>query len=152
MKIHHFSSEIWLPRRPEEVFGFFADARNLQTITPGWLNFVILTAGPISMHVGTLIDYRLRIHGFPVNWRTEITIWEPPYRFVDQQKRGPYRLWIHEHRFLTQAGGTLCTDHVRYAMFGGALVNRLFVRRDVEAIFAFRREVLGKRFGVVRAN
>jgi ligand-binding SRPBCC domain-containing protein len=96
------------------------------------------------MKAGTLIDYRLRIRGLPVRWQTEITAWQPPHRFVDEQKRGPYRLWVHEHRFESKAGGTLCTDHVRYAVPGGEWVHRLFVRRDVERIFAFRAVRLGE--------
>jgi len=96
------------------------------------------------MKAGTLIDYQFRIRGLPVRWRTEITAWQPPHRFVDEQKRGPYRLWVHEHRFEPNDGGTLCTDHVRYAVPGGKLVHRLFVRPDVERIFAFRAEKLRK--------
>ena len=137
-----FESEIWLPRPVEEVFAFFADAGNLQALTPAWLDFTILTPNPIPMRPGTLIDYRLRLRGFPIRWRSEITAWEPPHRFVDQQRRGPYRLWVHEHRFEARDGGTQVVDAVRYAAPGGRLVDWLFVRRDVERIFQFRREAL----------
>jgi ligand-binding SRPBCC domain-containing protein len=130
-----------------EIFDFFTDAYNLQTLTPAWVNFQILPPKPIRLRAGALIDYRLRIHDLPVRGQTEITVWEPTQRFVDEQKRGPYRLWIHEHRFTAQNGGTLCSDHVRYAALGGELVNRLFVRRDVEKIFAFRRRQLEEGFG-----
>ncbi len=147
MTIHHFHAELWLPRPAAEIFAFFADASNLQALTPDWVNFEILTPKPICLHGGALIDYRLRIHGWPVRWQTEITAWEPPLYFVDEQKRGPYRLWQHEHRFTPQNGGTLCTDEVHYSVLGGELTNRLFVRRDVEKIFAFRRRQLGERFG-----
>ncbi len=142
-----FTAELWLPAPPPELFSFFADARNLEQITPGWLKFSILTPTPIVMRPGALIDYRLRLHGFPVRWRTEITAWDPPDRFVDEQRRGPYRLWIHEHRFVERDGGTLATDLVKYAVPGGRLVERLFVRRDIEAIFQFRREKLRAIFG-----
>ena len=146
MRIHPFNSELWLPRPVDEIFAFFADAVNLQAITPEWLNFRILTPPPIVMRPGAVIDYRLNVHGLPMRWRTEIMAWEPPYRFVDEQKRGPYRLWIHEHSFKPQAGGTLCTDHVRYAVPGGKIVDRLFVRRDVEKIFAYRTKKLHSHF------
>jgi len=140
-------AELWLPRPRHEVFRFFADARNLETLTPAWLNFEVLTSAPIEMRPGTLIDYKLRVHGIPLRWRSEISAWEPPFRFIDEQRRGPYRRWIHEHIFEEREGGTLCRDRVRYVVFGGWLVERLFVRRDVERIFAFRRERLLEIFG-----
>lgn len=142
MKVFNFDSELWLPTAIEKVFAFFSDAQNLETITPAWLRFRILTPLPIEMRTGTLIDYQLRIHGWPIRWRTEITAWQPPHRFVDEQQRGPYRLWVHEHRFEPKGGGTLCSDHVRYAAPGGALVHRWLVRPDVERIFAFRAKKL----------
>jgi ligand-binding SRPBCC domain-containing protein len=100
------------------------------------------TPGPIEMKVGQLIDYRIRLRGFPLRWRSEITAWEPPARFVDEQRRGPYRRWVHEHQFQEQDGGTRVTDAVRYAVWGGRLAEALFVRPDLERIFAFRREKL----------
>jgi ligand-binding SRPBCC domain-containing protein len=141
-----FHAELLILRPRDEVFAFFADPRNLEVITPPWVNFKILTPEPIVMRPGVLIDYRIRIHGLPVRWRTEIEVWEPPFRFVDRQLRGPYRLWHHTHTFEERNGGTLCTDHVRYRPIGGALVNRLFVRRDVERIFEFRRKRLSEIF------
>ncbi len=145
--IFNFTCELWVPRPVDDVFSFFADASNLQTITPDWLDFKILSPTPIPMRAGTLIDYKLRVHGVPVRWQTEITHWQPPHRFVDEQKRGPYRLWIHEHFFSSQNGGTLCRDHVRYSVPGGKLVNFLFVRRDVEKIFAHRSDKLKALLG-----
>lgn len=143
-------SELWLPRPLAEVFEFFADPRNLQAITPDWLDFSIVTPAPIPMRRGALIDYRLRVHGFPIRWQSEITAWEPPHRFVDEQRRGPYRLWIHEHWFEARGGGTLVGDLVRYAAPGGWLVEWLFVRRDVEHIFQFRRQKLLAMFAKSR--
>src|SRR5437660_4897369 len=127
-------AELWLPRRRDEVFRFFSDAHNLQAITPAWLKFEVLASKPIEMKVGARIDYKLRVHGLPFRWQSEITKWEPPQVFVDEQRRGPYRQWIHEHGFEERDGGTLCTDNVRYAAPGGRLIERLFVRRDVERI------------------
>jgi ligand-binding SRPBCC domain-containing protein len=147
MRVREFHSEIWLPLPPEQVFPFFADAANLDLITPEWLNFHTVTPLPIEMRVGTQIDYKLRIHGFPVRWRTLISAWEPPFRFVDEQLRGPYRQWIHEHTFAARDCGTLMTDHVRYAVFCDWLVHGLFVRGDIEKIFAARSVVLAKHFG-----
>jgi ligand-binding SRPBCC domain-containing protein len=139
-------AELWLPRRREEVFPFFADALNLETITPPWLKFEVLTPRPIEMRVGVRIDYRLRLRGLPVRWQSEITAWEPPSRFVDEQRRGPYRAWIHEHTFEERDGGTLARDLVRYDVIGGRLINSLFVRRDVEGIFRYRQKKLQEVF------
>jgi ligand-binding SRPBCC domain-containing protein len=145
MKIRQFESELWLPRRREEAFAFFADPANLEAITPPWLQFHTVTQGPIEMRAGTLIDYQLRVRGFPVRWRTRITAWEPPVRFVDEQLHGPYRLWVHEHRFEPHNGGTLMRDHIRYAVPFDFCVHKLFVRRDIANIFAYRKENLLKR-------
>jgi ligand-binding SRPBCC domain-containing protein len=138
VKEFQFSTELWLPCPRAELFTFFADPTNLQEITPSWLQFEILTPMPVTMKPGLLLDYRIRVHRFPLHWRTEITEWDPPHQFVDIQLKGPYKLWHHTHRFIEQGGGTLCTDQVRYWPLGGALTNRLFVRRDIERIFQHR--------------
>ena len=107
MKIYELRTQVRLPRPIDEVFPFFADAHNLETLTPPWLKFHVLTPKPIAMAVGTKIDYKLRIRGLPLRWRSEITAWEPPFRFQDEQLRGPYRQWIHEHTFQEADGMTL---------------------------------------------
>lgn len=147
MRIREFQSELWLPLPPEALFSFFADAANLDAITPPWLHFHIVTPPPIAMRAGTLIDYRLRLHGIPLRWRTRIQAWEPPHRFVDEQLRGPYRQWIHEHTFEARDGGTLARDVVRYAVPFDFIAHRWFVRPDVEKIFRYRSEALMRRFG-----
>lgn len=129
------------------MFAFFSEARNLDAITPPWVRFRMVTAGPVEMKAGALIDYKLRVRGFPIRWRTKITEWNPPVRFVDEQLRGPYRLWIHEHEFESRDGGTLVRDRVRYAVAFDFLVHNLFVRRDVARIFAYRTENLLRRLG-----
>lgn len=134
--------------RPADVFPFFADARNLEAITPPLLRFRVVTPEPIDMRVGTLIQYRLRLHGVPIDWLTSIQAWEPPVRFVDVQVRGPYALWHHTHVFEDTVDGTLMRDTVRYAIgFGpfGALAHRLLVRRDLEAIFDHRAAAVPAR-------
>ncbi len=146
MRIHKFESELWLPLPPEELFSFFADAANLDAITPPWLHFHIVTPPPIAMHVGALIDYRLRVHGIPLRWRTRINEWQPPHRFVDEQIRGPYRQWIHEHTFAARDGGTLARDVVRYAVPFDFIAHGWFVRPDVEQIFQYRADALRNRF------
>jgi ligand-binding SRPBCC domain-containing protein len=102
MKEHLLNLELWLARSPTEIFPFFADAKNLGALTPPWLHFEILTPGHIEMGVGTLIEYRIDI---PLRWRTRIKAWEPPLRFFDEQIKGPYRRWIHEHRFAESGRG-----------------------------------------------
>jgi ligand-binding SRPBCC domain-containing protein len=151
MTTHEFTAEQWLPIPRDELFSFFADAANLEALTPPWLKFSIITPVPIAMRPGALIDYRLRMRGVPLRWRTEITAWEPPVRFVDEQIRGPFRRWIHEHRFEPRDGGTLAVDRLRYAVPGGALINWLIVRHDVARIFAFRTAKLRERFAAARS-
>jgi ligand-binding SRPBCC domain-containing protein len=147
VRVHVLERSQRLPGSPAEVFPFFADARNLEAITPPLLRFRVVTPDPIEMRVGTLIQYRLRLHGVPVTWLTSIQAWEPPHRFVDVQLRGPYALWHHTHTFAEAGDGTtVMRDTVRYAIgFGplGEVVRRLLVRRDLEAIFAFRHEAIG---------
>ncbi len=153
MHVFEFRTQMKLSSPIGEVFDFFADARNLEAITPPFLRFKVLTPSPIAMAPGTLIDYRLSLRSVPIRWRTRIDAWEPPSRFVDLQLKGPYRLWHHEHTFKAEGSATRCFDVVRYAVPGGPgverLVERLFVRRDVERIFEYRRERLGERFGIV---
>ncbi len=146
MRIREFQSELWLPLPPEKLFPFFADAANLDAITPPWLNFRIVTPTPIVMREGTLIDYCLRVRGLPLRWRTRINAWQPPHRFEDQQLRGPYRQWIHEHTFEARDGGTLTRDRVRYATPCDWLVHRWLVRSDIERIFRYRSEKLKELF------
>jgi hypothetical protein len=144
-----FTSEtrLFLPRPLKIVFPFFADAGNLETITPPWLRFKIVTPRPIAMRPGALIEYRLRLRSIPLRWQSEITVWEPPLRFVDEQRRGPYRTWIHEHTFTESKGGCEVRNFVRYAALGGWLVDRLFVRLDVRRIFEYRARKLQEIFG-----
>ena len=133
-----------------EVFAFFADPRNLERITPPFLRFRITTPGPIEMRPGALIDYRLRLYGVPVRWRTRIESFEPERSFIDVQVRGPYRRWRHRHDFLDAAGGTEVRDVVEYETpLGpvGALARRLFVARSLERIFDFRRQAVAEIFG-----
>jgi ligand-binding SRPBCC domain-containing protein len=137
---------LWLPRRLDVLFPFFANAGNLEAITPPWLQFFIVTPQPIDMKVGAIIDYRLRVRGIPLRWRSEITAWDPPFRFVDEQRRGPYQEWIHEHRFEELNGGTNVIDDVRYRAPGGRWIDRWFVRPDVERIFQYRQRRLAELF------
>ncbi len=147
MKTYSLHSESWLPRPRAEVFPFFADAANLERLTPPWLRFQMLTRGPVDMRVGRLIEYRLRVRGFPIRWQSEITCWEPPWRFVDEQRRGPYRLWVHEHRFTEAEGGTRVEDEVEYAVPFGTLVQRFLVGPDLRKIFDYRKAILRDLFG-----
>lgn len=146
------TSEQQFAESAESVFDFFADAANLEAITPPWLNFQIQTPLPIEMRNGTLIDYRLRLHWIPINWRTVISEWNPPVQFVDSQIRGPYRRWRHTHTFEQSAEGTLMSDTVEYSVPGGRLINRLFVEPDLNKIFLYRQQRLADMFHVVRSS
>ena len=135
----------FLPSTQDQVFEFFADAFKLQSLTPSWLHFSVVPPPPIRIAVGTLIDYRLKIHGVPLRWQSRISVWEPP-RFVDEQTRGPYRRWRHQHEFEPADDGTVCRDTVDYEVHGGSLINSLFVRPDLFKIFAFRQSRLRELF------
>ncbi len=144
---YQLQTEQWLPSPLEEVFLFFADAHRLQDLTPPFLNFHVVTPRPVTMFAGTKIEYRLRLHGIPIRWQSEISEWLPPFRFVDRQLKGPYSLWHHCHTFEEQDGGTLVRDEVDYAVPGGGLIHWLLVRRDLLQIFTYRRRQLEMFFG-----
>ncbi len=153
VRFHTLRREQWIPRPIEEVFAFFADTHNLEAITPPWLGFRILSVSPGAITQGTEIRYRLRLHGLPLNWLTEIRRWNPPHCFVDVQRSGPYKLWHHTHRFAAHGGRTRMTDVVRYILpFGplGQVVHVLKVRGDVRRIFDYRRRSIEERFGQPR--
>jgi ligand-binding SRPBCC domain-containing protein len=142
-------TETWVPQPRKVVFPFFANAGNLQRLTPPWLHFEIIS-DDLDTRQGLLLDYRIRLHGIPVRWRTRIDVWEPPFRFVDVQLHGPYRQWIHEHTFREQAGGTMCCDVVRYSVPGGRWIERIvhsaMVKSQIDRIFAFRQLEIRKIF------
>lgn len=140
-------TELLVAQGIEDVFAFFSDAHNLESITPGWLRLRVLTPGPIDMGMGARIRYRFRVRGIPARWDSEITAWEPPLRFVDEQRRGPFRRWAHEHTFLAHDGQTIARDDVHYAVPGGQLLHDLFVRQDLERLFSYRHAQLTKIFG-----
>ena len=129
---------VTLPVSRVELFEFFSDAFQLEQITPPWINFRILTPAPIFIKSGTLIDYRLRLRGLPIRWRTEISSWDPPHSFTDRQLKGPYYLWEHLHTFTEVDGGTEVRDQVWYRVPGGAIVHSLFVKNDLLRIFRYR--------------
>ena len=150
MATHELEREQRFSRTPGELFPFFADAQNLSLITPEFLDFCILSPMPMEMRTGARLDYRLRLLGMPVTWKTRIEAFDAPHAFVDTQIQGPYRLWTHTHSFEEVAGGTLMRDVVRYRLpYGplGALAHALFIRRILNRIFDYRREALEQIFG-----
>jgi ligand-binding SRPBCC domain-containing protein len=146
MTVHELIREQVVPRPLPETFAFFSRARNLQAITPPWLRFEVLTPEPIAMRTGTVIEYRLRLHGIALRWTARIEDWREGRAFVDRQIRGPYRVWHHRHEFQAHADGTLVRDHVHYALpLGplGALAHGR-VRRDLDRIFDFRAAAVAR--------
>ena len=145
MAEHILKRELTLPRPREEVFAFFADAKNLELITPTHLNFKITSPQPIELREGALIDYELSLHGIPMRWRTEITSWDPPHRFVDTQLKGPYSQWIHTHTFTeVDAKNTLIEDEVKYRLplepFGDLF--HFIVEAELKKIFDYRTKAV----------
>jgi uncharacterized protein (TIGR01777 family) len=139
----------FIPQPPEKVFSFFSAAENLEKITPDWLNFKIVNKSTSDIREGTLINYRLKLHGIPLKWKTLIENWDPNHQFVDRQLSGPYQKWVHTHSFEAVPGGTLMTDRVQYRLPGWFL-GKLFagskVKNDVSAIFKFRKSIIEKAF------
>ncbi len=152
MAEHNLKRSLTLDIPIETVFEFFSDAVNLELITPPELSFHIITPQPIEIREGSLIDYKLNLRGLPFVWRTEISVWKPPFEFVDQQLKGPYKQWIHRHTFTElEPNKTLMKDEVRYRLPLEPLgdLAHFFVRREVEGIFDFRQkkvaEILSKK-------
>lgn len=146
---HVLERSTWIPQPVERVFPFFADAGNLERITPPELRFRIVTPLPIAMQRGTLIEYRLALFGLPFGWRTEISDWQPPHRFVDRQLSGPYREWIHTHEFTPDNGGTRMVDRVDYVLPLAplGLLARPLVRRQLRRIFDYREVAIRQLLG-----
>ena len=151
MTVHELRRRQQVTAPLDEVFDFFSRPENLAEITPGELGFQILTPSPIAMKEGALVDYVVRLGGWPLRWRTLITTYDPPHKFIDEQLAGPYSYWHHTHTFAAlPGGGTELADHVRYVMpLGplGDLVHALVVRRQLNGIFDHRRQVVARRFG-----
>jgi ligand-binding SRPBCC domain-containing protein len=150
LTVYELRRQTFIPAPLPKVFEFFSAARNLGSITPSSLRFRMLTPEPIDLHSGAELRYSLRVRGIPVQWKTIIEKWNPPYEFTDYQAQGPYKLWHHTHLFREGDGGTWMEDVVRYGLpFGvlGRLAHWLVVRRDVEAIFEHRAEKIRELFG-----
>lgn len=139
-----------LQRPRAEVFAFFADPSNLQALTPPWLHFEVLTPEPLPIGENAVFEYSLRVRGFPIRWKTLIETYEEGFRFVDRQVSGPYALWHHTHLFKDLGnGGTRIVDRVRYRVgLGpfGRVITALWVRKDIERIFHYRKQALAERF------
>ena len=151
MKTFWVRKHIWLPKPRANVFKFFSNPGNLDRLTPAWLHFAILTPATGQIKQGVLLDYRLRIRGIPIRWQSEITVWDPPHRFVDRQTKGPYTRWVHEHTFEECDNGTLVGDNVEYAVPGGILVQKFLIAADLERIFSYRHKVLEELFNPTKS-
>lgn len=151
MKLHTLTQEQRLPITREQAWDFFSTAKNLNEITPPDIGFEIVNQPGEKLHDGQIITYRIRI--FPlvwVTWITEIKSVDEGFSFVDEQRFGPYKFWHHRHTFEDAPGGVLMQDLVHYGLgFGpfGTIAHGLFVRKKLESIFNYRRELLSRRFG-----
>jgi ligand-binding SRPBCC domain-containing protein len=153
MRLHHFSTSATLPLPRERVFDFFADAGNLEIITPPELRFRIVTPVPIAMGEGALIEYRLRLMGVPFGWLTRISKWNPPHEFIDEQLKGPYKTWVHRHTFSdAPRGGTTIVDAVTYSLPLSPLgeLAAPLVNFQVRRIFRYRADAIRRALGVHR--
>lgn len=149
MKYHILKKETVLNESVDKVFDFFSKAENLNIITPSELGFKIITQLPVLMKKGSIIDYKIKLNGFPFKWKTEITKWEPPFCFEDTQIKGPYKMWVHEHKFQDLNGKTIMNDTVKYLSPGGFLEfipHNLIVKKKVESIFNYRERIFSDLF------
>jgi len=146
---HVLQTELEVPVALDAVFAFFSRAENLERITPPELRFRMVTPAPVEMREGLLLDYRLSLLGVPFSWRSRITRFDPPRAFVDEQVKGPYKLWVHTHSFEPAAGGTLIRDHVRYRLPLSPLGELAYplVRAHLGRIFAYRRRAVTRELG-----
>lgn len=147
MAEHTLTRKLILDLPRVKVFDFFADAVNLERITPPELNFQIITVQPIDIRQGTLIDYQLKLRGLPLKWKTEISVWNPPYEFVDRALKSPYRQWIHRHTFTEiEKNKTLIEDEVRYRLPFEPLgdLAHFLVRKELNYIFDFRQKTVAE--------
>lgn len=146
MKSHTYRTSMRLPHVINDVFPFFCDVRNLQRITPPELHFDIVTNQPIEIVQGTQVDYRLRLYGIQLKWRSQITVWDPPYKFVDEQVHGPFTLWIHTHRFCDDNGSTIIEDNVEYRLPLWPLGDIVFplIKWQIGRIFSYRQCMIRK--------
>ena len=155
MKTFEISTKQYINKPLEVVFEFFSKPENLEMITPASLSFNILTPTPIKMGKGSLIDYTIRLFGIPIHWRTLISDYEPPFRFVDQQIKGPYTFWHHTHTFQSVDGGVEIIDKVKYSLpmgWLGTLVHSIWVRKDLEKIFEYRKTVIQDYFEIINIS
>ena len=139
----------FIPQPIDKVFAFFARPENLECITPKNLKFSIKTLSPIRMETGQIIDYNIKIKGFPLRWRSLISSYDPPYRFIDEQIRGPYSKWHHTHTFTKENGGTKIDDQIEYSLpFGllGRITHSIWIKKDLEKIFEYRSKTIEKVF------
>jgi len=143
---------LWVPRPIEEVFRFFSQPENLQTLTPANMKFHLLDEGPIEMREGLELSYKLRVKGIPIRWTSRITKWEPPFAFGDIQLKGPYNIWDHTHTFERDGSGTRVIDDVKYRAPGFRWMERYLVRPDIQRIFAFRHKTLETMFHGSHSN
>jgi len=149
MKLYSLNRSQTIRRPINEVFRFFENPENLKKITPKKLGFLLLTPTPIEMKQGTLIDYTIKVHGIGMRWTTLITEFNPPYKFVDVQLKGPYSYWHHTHGFKTIENGTVMSDKVVYALplrFIGRIVHALLVKRQLQKIFDYRAKIIKRHF------
>ncbi len=154
MPIYLLQTQTTLPLDVQRVFAFFSDARHLDRITPAWLHFETKTQPPFGMRPGTRLEFRIRLHGVPMRWVSEITEWNPPHQFVDEQRHGPYRWWMHTHTFrrTPDGSGTEMEDTVHYSAPGGRLLHALLIGRDLRRIFRYRDHALREALNLPPAS
>ncbi len=145
--MYNYNQTQKLNMKLEELFEFFQKPENLERVSPSWVNFNIKSKLPLVMKEGAEFEYTIKLLGIPMNWKTRIIEYSPPEIFIDEQVKGPYKKWIHTHKFKQANGFVLMEDNVDYDLYGGVLkgiIHQLFVKKSVEKIFEYRREAIEK--------
>jgi ligand-binding SRPBCC domain-containing protein len=154
MADHVLETRLWLARPRSQVFAFFADPTHLERVSPPSLRLRLLTPA-VPLAAGAVLDFRVAWLGLPLRWRAYIREFDPPYRFVDVQVRGPWARWEHRHRFLEEDGGTWMEDRVTYRMALGPLGRAAYaalVHRQLRAAWAFRQARVAELLGGARTD
>ena len=142
----YLKNNLTLNENIEKVFKFFETPKNLNLITPSWLNFNIIKSVASKTYKDQEIEYKLTLHKITFKWKSRIIDYKKNISFCDKQIKGPYLFWEHSHLFSKLEENTLMEDVVKYKVVFGSLANKLFVKRNLRRIFEYRQRKIQEIF------